>query len=403
MRLRSRDRQGKTDTIINGDKANIASERTVLGDVSNKRAASILENVNDDAKERAMKKLRSTDQLESSDVLSLDVDNKENGVADNDTYQEGGRAKRKRETTNARSSRRKVKEDADNEFPLDESFDGQGQKCMENRENHFVREEREESAFCNHKRRLIPREYCLPRIACNANNTYTNGLAPHDEECKNDVLMVSEYVSDLFQHLYDEESKCLPKMYMNNQRDINARMRAILIDWLVEVHMKFRLVPDTLYLCVNIIDRYCSLVQVARNKLQLVGVTALFIASKYEDIYPPEVRECVFMTDKAYQKQEIIKMEKDILNRLRFKITVPTAFPFLKRFLHLSNASALTSNAANYYMERTLQEHDMLRYRPSLVSAAAVILALNNPDVRARENASRVDRKVFVSDLKVFS
>ena len=75
---------------------------------------------------------------------------------------------------------------------------------MENRENHFVREEREESAFCNHKHRLIPHEYCLPRIACNANNTYTNELAPHNKEYKNDVLMVSEYVSDLFQHLYDE-------------------------------------------------------------------------------------------------------------------------------------------------------------------------------------------------------
>ena len=70
-------------------------------------------------------------------------------------------------------------------------------------------------------------------------------------------------------------------------------MRAILIDWLVEVHMKFRLVPETLYLCVNIIDRYCSIQEVRRSQLQLVGVTALFLACKYEEIYPPEVRDCV--------------------------------------------------------------------------------------------------------------
>ena len=65
---------------------------------------------------------------------------------------------------------------------------------------------------------------------------------------------------------------------MDRQNDINEKMRAILIDWLIEVHLKFRLVPETLYLCVNIIDRYCSVINVPRTKLQLVGVTALFLA-----------------------------------------------------------------------------------------------------------------------------
>ena len=177
---------------------------------------------------------------------------------------------------------------------------------------------------------------------------------------------------------------------MSEQRDINARMRAILIDWLVEVHMKFRLVSDTLYLCVNIIDRYCNLVQVPRNKLQLVGVTALLIACKYEEIYPPEVRDCVYITDRAYQRQEVLAMEQDMLSRLRFKITVPTASPFLKRFLSITDASELTKFAAQYYMERTLQEHDLLRYRPSLVGAASIALALNNPDIYRRENNCRI-------------
>ena len=68
------------------------------------------------------------------------------------------------------------------------------------------------------------------------------------------------------------------------------QMRAILVDWLVEVHMKFNLVSETLYLCINVIDRYCEIVNVPRAKLQLVGVTALLIACKYEEIYPPEVR-----------------------------------------------------------------------------------------------------------------
>ena len=77
---------------------------------------------------------------------------------------------------------------------------------------------------------------------------------------------------------------------MDGQEDITARMRAILIDWLVEVHLKFKLAPSTLYLCVHLIDQYCTHNQVQRSKLQLVGITALLIACKYEEIYPPEVR-----------------------------------------------------------------------------------------------------------------
>ena len=81
-----------------------------------------------------------------------------------------------------------------------------------------------------------------------------------------------------------------PGQYMDRQEDITARMRAILIDWLVEVHLKFKLEPPTLYLMVHLIDQYCTHNQVQRSKLQLVGITALLIACKYEEIYPPEVR-----------------------------------------------------------------------------------------------------------------
>jgi cyclin B len=168
---------------------------------------------------------------------------------------------------------------------------------------------------------------------------------------------------------------------MHGQEDINAKMRAILVDWLVEVHMKFRLNPNTLYLCVNIIDRYCSKIEVRRSKLQLVGVTALLVACKHEEIYPPEVRDCVYITDRAYNRQEVLDMEQSILKELDWKISVPTAYPFLHRFLSLVEASTLASHAAHYYLERSLQEHDMLDYRPSEVAAAAVLLAINNPDI----------------------
>lgn len=209
----------------------------------------------------------------------------------------------------------------------------------------------------------------------------TMGEAKHDRQEKCDVLQAAPYVADMFQHHFDLEGRTGPGIYMTKQSDINSKMRAILVDWLVEVHMKFRLVPETLYLCINIIDRYCSIVKVKRAKLQLVGVTALLIACKYEEIYPPEVRDCVYITDSAYQRDEVLDMEQDIVHKLGFRITVPTAYPFLQRFLNILKASATIRHASSYYTERTLQEHDMLRYRPSLICAAAVTLALNNPDV----------------------
>ena len=144
---------------------------------------------------------------------------------------------------------------------------------------------------------------------------------------------------------------------------------------------QFRLVPETLYLCVNLIDRYCHLVDIKRSELQLVGVTALLIACKYEEIYPPEVRDCVYITDRAYLRQQVLDMEQDILSKLEFRITVPTAYPFLCRYLDLIDAPKLVRHAASFYMERTLQEHDLLHYRPSLVAASAVILAMRNTSI----------------------
>merc|ERR1719498_2218902 len=115
---------------------------------------------------------------------------------------------------------------------------------------------------------------------------------------------------------------------MAQQSDINEKMRGILIDWLVEVHLKYKLKPETLYLAVNVIDRFLEKCTISRKKLQLVGVTGMLIAAKYEEIYAPEVRDFVYITDKAYTKEEILQMEIAMLNALEFQITGPTPMSF---------------------------------------------------------------------------
>ena len=128
---------------------------------------------------------------------------------------------------------------------------------------------------------------------------------------------VAPYAKEIFKNLRNNEGRFLPKAgYMAQQSDINEKMRAILIDWLVDVHLKFKLINETLFLTVNLIDRYLAEAQVSRQKLQLVGITALFTACKYEEIYPPDLKDFVYVTDKAYTKKQIIQMEEKMLKVL---------------------------------------------------------------------------------------
>ena len=138
-------------------------------------------------------------------------------------------------------------------------------------------------------------------------NAYQFGPADNiDERDAEDPLCATAYVQDMYQHFRGKETlTSVRPLYMENQPHINERMRSILVDWLVEVHLKFKLVPETLYLTINLIDRYLERNEVTRPKLQLVGVTSLLIASKYEEIYPPELRDLVYICDRAYTRSEV--------------------------------------------------------------------------------------------------
>jgi len=161
------------------------------------------------------------------------------------------------------------------------------------------------------------------------------------------------------------------------QTDINDKMRAILIDWLVEVHLKFKLMPETLFLTHNLIDRFLAKKVVTRKNLQLVGVTAMLLASKYEEIWAPEVRDFVYISDKAYTREQILGMEKQMLNTLGFHLTVPTPYQFMSRFFKAANADKQFQLLASFVVESSLPDYSMLKYPGSLLAASAVYVAMN--------------------------
>lgn len=129
--------------------------------------------------------------------------------------------------------------------------------------------------------------------------------------------------------------------YMRKQQDITESMRAILVDWLIDVHLKFKLLPETLFLTVNLIDRYLSIKTMARGKLQLLGVSALLIATKYEEIYPPTIKDMVYITDNAYSKDEILAMESTVLVSLDFNIQQTSQFRFLERYAKVNKCDTV--------------------------------------------------------------
>ena len=107
---------------------------------------------------------------------------------------------------------------------------------------------------------------------------------------------------------------------MHKQQDITEKMLCILFDWLVDVHKKYKLRPETLFLSRHLVDGYLRNNFIHQNQLQLVGITALFIASKYEEIYPPLLKDFVKITDNAYSREEILSMEATIMCHFSFNL-----------------------------------------------------------------------------------
>ncbi|KAL8266022.1 hypothetical protein R6Q59_003366 [Mikania micrantha] len=191
------------------------------------------------------------------------------------------------------------------------------------------------------------------------------------------TLAVVEYIEDLYAHYRKMENSGMvsPNYMLTQQSDINERMRAILIDWLIEVHHKFDLQHETLFLTVNLIDRFLAKQNVVRKKLQLVGLVAMLLACKYEEVSVPVVDDLIFISDKAYSRKEILEMEKLMLITLEFNMSVPTHYVFLKRYLKAAQYDLKLEQMSFFLIELCLVEYEMIKYAPSFLAAVAVYTA----------------------------
>lgn len=191
-----------------------------------------------------------------------------------------------------------------------------------------------------------------------------------------DTSMVAEYGDEIFEYMHSLEERMKPNAtYMDHQAEIQWSMRSVLMDWLVQVHNRFTLLPETLFLAVNYVDRFLSCKVVSLGKLQLVGATALFVAAKYEEINCPSVQEIVYMVDGAYTADEVLKAERFMLSMLQFELGWPGPMSFLRRISKADDYDLETRTLAKYFLEITVMDERFVGCAPSFLSAGAHCLA----------------------------
>ena len=193
------------------------------------------------------------------------------------------------------------------------------------------------------------------------------------------IRFTGEYLNEIYTNLIQEEEELLykPKIgYMNMQNDINEQMRAILIDWLIEVHYRFRLKSETLFQTVWIIDTYLSLFPIIRAKLQLLGIASLLISCKSQEIYYPQLNELIDITDGAYVKDELIEMESHVLKVLKFNIISPTSNDFYNIIAKAFNFDDKQYYLGKYFLESSLIDYQMIKHSSSVIAVSCAYIVM---------------------------
>jgi len=208
-------------------------------------------------------------------------------------------------------------------------------------------------------------------------------ILPHnvkdiDTQDEGNPQLCAEYAMEMFVYLRKLEERGSVRVGHLSGCPTNDKMRAVLIDWLVEVQMQFKLLQETLFGTIDILDRYLAVEgsSVTRSRLQLVGVSSMFLAAKMEEVYAPACSDFVYITDNAYTEEDIKKTEIKILQALQFKLFQPLSLHFLRRFSKAGDVDVLQHSLAKYALELCLLDYTLVSRSGSELAAAALFLSL---------------------------
>ncbi len=188
-----------------------------------------------------------------------------------------------------------------------------------------------------------------------------------------------DYFDEIYSNLLLDEKNGNIKIkssYMNNQNEINDQMRAILVDWLIEVHYRFRFKRKTLFQTIYIIDLYLSYNIIYKKDLQLLGVVSLLISAKENEVVYPTIEDFISITDNAYNKSELLYMEIHVLQSLNFDILFPTPDEFYNILSKIFNFNKLQHHFGEYFLDSALIDYNMLKYKYSTISIACIYIVM---------------------------
>ncbi len=183
----------------------------------------------------------------------------------------------------------------------------------------------------------LQEEASVPRYQPPARPIPPPGVIDFDKENWDDPNQVSEYAMDTFYYYRHREKEFAVRDYMPDQPEISKPMRAILVDWLVEVQESFELNHEALYTAVKIMDLYMSKNTVPKEQLQLIGATACLIACKIDERLPPMLDDFVYVCDDAYNRHQIMEMERKVIASVGFDVGFPLSYRFVRRYARVRN------------------------------------------------------------------
>lgn len=154
------------------------------------------------------------------------------------------------------------------------------------------------------------------------------------------------------------------------QCDISWSLRGECVNWMLQVHSRYRLLPETFWIAVNVLDRFLSKRTVSLEKLQMVGAISLFIAAKYEEILAPSVEEFVLCCDGAYSKDHFLKGERIVLGAVDFKVShYCSPYTWMRKISQADGYNVHTRTMAKYLTEATLLDERFIGVKPSMIAA----------------------------------
>lgn len=204
-----------------------------------------------------------------------------------------------------------------------------------------------------------------------------NIIQDYKKQTENDPQSVSEYADEILHSIIEDQNLNKPKYESLAKTHITIAARNKLINWLMYIHYKYNLLEETFMLTVNMIDRVIQSNKITQEQLQLYGLTCLLIASKYQEIYPPDIEDFRFFTRGRFLKREMLSAEIKIMGILDYSLETVSPLIF---FEYYWKVLIKNNNKDVYYLSKMLIElclfsPKMMQFNYSLLVAATLNIA----------------------------